>query len=602
MLSLSGPEYYLIFIIMAALALIVSNTLAPDLVALLVVLALGLSGIIKLDEALAGFSRPAVITIMGLFVITSTLERTGVVQWLAERLARLSGRTEGRIMLVFMGAGSLLSLVMNNIAAGAVLLPAAVHVARQAQVPPSKVLMPLAFGTLVGGMATLFTTANIIVSSALQSQGERALTVLDFLPTGGAIVVTGTLYMWLVGRRMLPSHETLVQSIVPAAPAIDLPTTYQLDQRLWEVQILPTSPLVGQSLAQSEIGKRLGVTVLGIWHGREAKLPPSPTEVIAADDILLVLGHISRVNQLAQEGATIGRGGQYTASLSAQEVRLAEAIVGPRSPMLGQTLKDIHFRAKFGLTVVAVWRSGRSYRTDVGTLALQAGDALLLVGPAARIQVLALEPGFIVLEPPAPPPTTPNHARLSALITALAIGVSAFGWVPTPEAMLAGAVLMALTGCIRMENVYRAIEWRIIFLIAGMSSLTVALVSTGLAERIGQGLAAALLPFGPLALIAGLYLFTVLLTQVVGGQVSALIVGPVAIAVAVQAQVNPPAVAVAVAIACSTSFLTPLAHPVNMLMINPGGYTFGDFIRVGSGMTLTCLLTLLLSMPLLWSL
>lgn len=594
--TLNGAEIYILLVVGAALALIASGRFAPDLVALLVLLALGLSGVITPRQALAGFSQPAVVTIIGLFIITATLENVGVVQWIADRLARLGGSAELRMVTVFMLAGALLSLLMNNIAAGAVLLPAAVRVARQSEVPPSKLLIPLAYGTLVGGMATLFTTANIIISSALQSQGYPQLTLGDFLLSGGPMVVTGTLYVVLIGRRLLPSRESLTR----VAPRPDLRATYQLDERMWEVAVAPTSPLVGQSLRASGIGERLGVTVLGIWHGQEAKIPPAPYDLVEANDILLVLGREERVRRLEAERAFVGRDGQSTDPGRRRAVELTEVIVAPRSPVIGHTLKDIRFRAKYGLTTVAIWRGGRAYRTDVGTMRLQAGDAMLVVGPPERVRQLAQEPGYILLEEPPPALADRRKALTTAAITGVAILLSAIGAVPTAMAMLGGAVALVLAGCTTMESAYRSVEWRIIFLIAGMLPISTALTNTGLAAQAGEAFIASLAPLGPLALVAGLYLFTVLLTQVMGGQVTSLIVGPIAIATGVQAGVDPAAVGVAVAMACSAAFLTPIGHPVNLLMMTPGGYTFGDFLRVGLGMTAVCFLTLLVVMPLVW--
>ncbi|HEU5097977.1 MAG TPA: SLC13 family permease [Roseiflexaceae bacterium] len=598
--ALSSYEIELLIIVGLALAAILSNWLRPDLVALLVLLALSISGIVTPEQAVAGFSRSAVLTIVGLFVITATLERTGVVQWLADQLAQLGGTRETRMIAVFMGAGALLSLVMNNIAAGAVLLPAAVTVARQAQVRESRLLMPLAFGTLLGGMATLFTTANIIVSGSLQAQGQRSLTMLDFLPTGGAMVLAGVAYMLLIGRRLLPNRESVGRAIM-ARP--DLTQTYQLAERLWEVQVHPDSPLVDQPLTQSVIGERLGATVAAIWHGREAKIPPAPTDVIAANDILLVMGREERVRQLEAKRTTIGRYGYHRNGSPNLSVHLTEVVIAPRSPAIGKTLKELRFRTKFGMTTVALWREGRSYRTDVGDFALEAGDALLMVGPPGRIKLLAEEPGYIVLNGAhALPPTDRYKAILSVCITALVLLLSAVGIIPTAEAMLAGAAALVLAKCINMEEAYRAIEWRVVVLIAGMLPIGTALVATGLAARIGQAFTLALAPAGALGLIAGLYLFTMILAQLVGGQVAALIVGPIAVSAAVQLGVNPPAVAVAVAIACSAAFLTPIAHPVNVLMMAPGGYSFNDFLRVGLGMAVVCLATLLLAMPLFWAL
>jgi di/tricarboxylate transporter len=598
--ALSPRELGLLLIVGLALGLILSNRLRPDLVAILVLLALGISSILTPEQAVAGFSRPAVLTIVGLFVITAALEHTGVVQWIADRLAHLSGTHELRMIAVFMGAGALLSLIMNNIAAGAVLLPAAVSVARKSNVRESRLLMPLAFGTLLGGMATLFTTANIIVSGSLQAQGQPGLTMLDFLPTGGVIALAGVGYMLLIGRRLLPNRESVGRAAL-ARP--DLSATYQLAERLWEVRVHPDSPLVNQPLAESVIGARLGATVTAIWRGREAKIPPAPTDVITANDILLVMGREERVRQLEAQQTTIGRYGYHRNSAPDLAVHLTEVVIAPRSPAIGKTLKELRFRTKFGMTTVALWREGRSYRTDVGDFPLQAGDALLMVGSPGRIKLLAEEPGYIVLNGihrTAAPAT--RKARLAVLITALALFLSAANIIPTAEAMLAGAVALVLAGCLSMEEAYRAIEWRVVVLIAGMLPIGTAFVEAGLAARIGQVFTATLAPAGPLTLIAGLYLFTILLTQLVGGQVAALIVGPIAVSAAVQLGVNPSAVGVAVAIGCSAAFLTPIAHPVNVLMMGPGGYTFNDFARVGLGMTVVCFVSLLLVLPLLWAL
>jgi len=600
LVALSTREIELLVIVGLALALILSNRLRPDLVALIVLLALGISGILTPEQAVAGFSRSAVLTIVGLFVITATLEHTGVVQWLADHLAHLSGTNETRMIAVFMGAGALLSLVMNNIAAGAVLLPAAVSVARQANVRESRVLMPLAFGTLLGGMATLFTTANIIISGSLQAQDQRGLTMLDFLPVGSVIVLTGMGYMLLIGRRLLPNRESVGRTMMIRP---NLTQTYQLAERLWEVRVHPDSPLVNQQLADSVIGARLGATVAGIWHGREAKIPPAPTDVITANDILLILGREERVRQLEAQRTTIGRWGYHRNGSPDLSVHLTEVVIAPRSPAIGKTLKELRFRTKFGLTTVALWREGRSYRTDVGDFPLEAGDALLMVGAPGRIKLLAEEPGYIVLNGAHTLPL-PNRRKaiLTVAITALVLLLAATNIIPTAEAMLAGAAALVLSGCMSMEDAYRAIEWRVVVLIAGMLPIGTALVETGLAARIGQAFTVTLAPAGPMALIAGLYLFTVLLTQLVGGQVAALIVGPIAVSAAVQLGVNPPAVGIAVAMACSAAFLTPIAHPVNVLMMAPGGYTFNDFLRVGLGMTIIGFLTLLLVMPLFWQL
>jgi di/tricarboxylate transporter len=368
------------------------------------------------------------------------------------------------------------------------------------------------------------------------------------------------------------------------------------------VRVLPGSPLVGQTLGASLIGSQLGVAVMAIWSGRTARIAPAPDEVIAADDLLLVLGREERVSQLAALGARLGRNGHGPQALRTLAVYLCEVLIGPRASAIGQTLKSLRLRSRFGVTAVALWREGRSYRTDVGDFVLEPGDALLVVGGPEALHSLAAEPGLITPDQPQEPPPPPERARWAVGITLAALFLSATAALPTAEVLLAGGALLVQTGCLSMEDAYRAIEWRVVVLIAGLLPIGTALTESGLAAQIGQALAGSLASAGPLALLAALYLLTVALTQVVGGQVAALLVGPVAVSAAVQLQVNPQAVGVAVAMACSAAFLTPVAHPVNLLMLGPGGYTFGDFLRVGSGLALVCFLTLLATMPLLWPL
>lgn len=596
----SWQELVLLVLAGGAFLLLLTNRVRPDLVALLVLITLAVGRVLTPAQALAGFSNPAVVTIASLFIVTAALEKTGVVSLLADRLSGLTGGNETRAVVVFTTAGALLSLVMSNLAAAAVLLPAAVQVARRHGWSESKLLIPIAFGTLLGGMATLLTTANLIVGGCLEAQGLRPLAMLDFLPIGGVVAAVGVAYMATVGHRLLPDRQSLARAALSRA---DLTTTYQLAERLWEVRIDPQSPLVGKRLEDCAIGTRLGVTVLASWRGREARMPPDPHEAIAGGDILLVLGREERVRQLELEGTTIGRNTHPRGfDVHGTPVQLAEVIIPPRSPAIGQTLKQLRLRRKFGLTGVALWRGGRSYRTDVGDFELHAGDALLMVGAQGQVASLAEEPGFLVLDRQGGGHVQPWRAAWASLVTLAVIVLAAGGWLATAEAMLAGAALLIVTGCLNMDQAYRAVEWRALMVVAGMLPLGTAMVTTGLAAGLTQHLSRALGAFGPLAVVIALWLIAAALAQVVGGQIAALILGPVAVAAALQLHVNPIAAGVAVALGCAAAFLTPVAHPVNVLVMSPGGYTPGDYLRVGAGLFLTCLVTFAVAMPLLWSL
>jgi len=390
---LTAPEVVLIAILVGTFALLLSGKTRPDVTAILVLLALAVTGLVTPQEALSGFSRGAVITIIGLFIITHALETTGVVQTLANHIRRVGRGSEVRLVLLFMAAGALLSLVMNNIAAAAVLLPAAVQVGRDSNVRLSKLLIPLSFGTMVGGMATYFTTANIIMSGVLHDQQLAGLDMMDFLPTGGLIVLLALAYMALIGRRLLPERNSVSATTTPRSLSRNLFETYSLDERLWDVHVPQGSRMVNTALSHSRIGAELGLTVLAIGRSGQTILTPEPITVINSGDTLLVLGRWDRVEKLNAWGLNVSH--EKGTSQREFAVDLTEVIIPPRSGMIGKTLRGIQFRSKFGLTSVALWREGRSYRTDVGSTPLAVGDALLMVGAAARMKALAQDSDWL---------------------------------------------------------------------------------------------------------------------------------------------------------------------------------------------------------------
>ncbi|MDX2160857.1 MAG: SLC13 family permease [bacterium] len=599
---LTTPEIVLIAIIGTAILFILSNRIRADVVAIMVLLALQITGVLTTEEAFSGFSRQVIFTLIGLFIMSYALEVTGVVSWIASRVTQIGGGRESRLMLIILGAGAALALIMNIIAAGAVLLPVAVQVARDSGVRASKLLIPLSYGTLLGATATIFATANIVMSGILQDQGYSALAFSDFLPTGIPIILLGVGYMLVIGRKLLPDREGMGGAPSSRGLARSLYETYQLKERMWELRVLPTSRLVGVRLADSDIGEALGLSVVAIWRGGHAILAPSPDEVIAQEDFLLVLGREDRVRVLLLWGTKLAReDGDLNTPRHDYSVDLTEVIIAPRSSVIGKTLYEIGFRNKYGLTAVALWRGGRSYRTDVGKFKLEEGDALLMVGPVRNIRTLQKERDYIVLTSShtAQPPM-PHKAPLAVVITLAVVLLSIFEVLPSAEAMLIGAVAMVITGCVNMDDAYRGITWRVIFLIAGMIPVSIALVNTGLADRLGGLVVALTAPYGQIAVIAGIFLLTMALTQVLSGQVTAIIMGPVAIAAALQTGIDPLAMGVAAATACSAAFLIPTAHPVNALMMGPGGYVPSDFTKVGIGMTLVVFAALMAGMMIFW--
>lgn len=589
----------LAFIVLIAFVLMLSNKVRADVAALGVALALGVTGIIAPADVFAGFSRSAVITLIGLFIMTQGLTRTGVTQAMGRGLSKLSGGGETRLIAITMLSGAGLSLLMNNIAAAAMLLPATIEACRRARVPPSRVMMPLAFATALGGMATYFTTANIIVSSALTDRGLRGFGIFDFAPIGIPVTLAGIAYMLLAGRRLLP-RTTLAQKMAGDGPggAKTLAASFELQERLNEALVPPSSGLVGQTLEQSGIGEKFGLSVLAILRGGKSILAPSGQQEMRANDRLVVIGRAERAARLAELGAELIAPQTGDDDLISDEVSLVEVILAPRSRAAGQTLKQLRFRQRFGASVAALWHGGRSFRTDQADLPLAFGDSMLVHASRDSIALLQSDPDYLVLRADKTDPLVKGRNALALGIMAAAIGLSAINLLPTPQAMMLGALAMVLTGCLSMDEAYRAVEWRAIFLIAGMIPLSIAMQQTGAANAIGNALVMGLSRFGPLAVAAGLLVVTMLLGQVMSGQVAAVVMAPIAISAAQIIGADPRSMSLYAALGCSISFLLLTAHPVNVFVMGAGGYKPSDYPRVGAALTLICIAVVLLVAPL----
>jgi di/tricarboxylate transporter len=585
-----------------AVMLMVTELLRAEVAAWLLAIALMLSGLITPEETFSGFSRAAVVTILAIFILTKGLDKTGVIRYAGSVLRRLAGDRPTRFLVFVMVSGAVLSFFMNNIAAAAVLLPAVVDVARRTKTSPSKLLMPLAFSVNLGGLATLLATSNILVSGTLSQLGLSPYSLLDFVPVGVPLIVLGILYVLLFGRRMLPTVDLVEQFDRADHLHQELTETYALGERLSEVLIPTHSPLAGSSIAESQVGRKLGLNVLAICHGGEAAcVAPGPGHILRAGDTLLVSGRPERVRQLADLGAEVLEDLRWNDTLSTEQVVFSEVILAPRSQAAGRTLKDLRFRDKYGLSVVAIWRGGRSYRTDVGDMPLQFGDALLTHGPRRGVSILRADLDFLVLAEPDVPPRV-RKGWLAALIMVLALAAAASGLLPIAAAMVLGALLMIVTGCLTVDEAYRGVEWRAISLIAGMLPAGIALVESGAATWLGELLTTTLGGRGPLALAGGMLLLAIVLAQAMSGQVAAVVLTPIAVAAAQQVGADPRAMAMSVALGCGMVFVTPMSHPVNVLVMGPGGYRVRDFVRVGLPLTLILFVAVLVLLPIFWPL
>jgi len=600
-------------ILIIPIVLVIVNRLRMDLAAIIMAVALGLAQILGFGmlgavntpgdsvKSISGFGQPVVFTLIALFIMTRVLDRTGVTRWIAFRLIRLGGNNESVLIGAFTSTTALLSLIMNNLAAAALILPAAMEVSRQTGVKPSKLLIPVSFGSLLGGVATYFTTANIILSDLLQiaNPPQESLGILSFTPTGGLIAIAGIVFLTLFGKYLLPDREPSEEQAFTRFTGSQLEDFYELGERLWEAQVRKESAFVNRSITECGFGNKWGVVVAAVRRKSEEFTLPLPSQILQVGDTLLMVGREEKMIALREMGLKTQLA-QNENHLTIHGITVAEIVLGPHAHVQGKTLKEIDFRHKFGLTVVALRRLNHSYRTNVGEFELAFGDSLLVIGESQRIQELKRNRDFIVIEPnPADLPIQKKDAIISTLILASAITASIFG-APVFLCMLAGSVLMILLNLISMEEAYRAIEWQPIFLIGGMYSISLAMVQTGAAQQLGHVLLSLVEPLGGLGLATGANIFSSILTQFLGGQVSALVAGPITITAAISMGINAQAIAVATAIGCSISFLTPMAHPVNVMIIGPGNYKFKDFFKIGWILTILSFIMLMIGMVLIW--
>ena len=590
-------------ILIIALVLFFTNKIPADLVALLVVVALGLTGILTPQEAFSGFSRSAVITILAIFIIAEALQRTGVTEQVGNILIKVGGKSELHLIVAVMIAGAFLSLFMNNIAAAAVLLPAVSGAARKANVTISKVLIPLAFSTILGGMATLLTTSNIVLSSLLQDNNLEGFSLVDFAPVGVPMVVVGILYIALVGRRQLRGDSAVDRTVAPSSHTKDLVETYHLDENLFRAKVPENSFLINKKIAECTLREDFSVSIVAIERDGKRLFSISPETVIEDGDTLILEGKEEDFRRRDVEPFMehLESPEWHEQDFQSRALTVVEAMLSPRSRLIGETLRSSHFRDKYGMNVLAIWRRDEEIIINLADVPLEFGDALLLQGPREKFAVMRDDPDLILLmQKEVAAITVPGKGRAALLIVIAALILAIMLPDLTGAIMLGGALAMMLTGILTTEQAYSSISWKTVFLVAGILPMGIALTKTNAAAMLANVIISALGPLGPLALLAGLLLTTIFFVQAINGAAVAAIIGPIAIQVAQQTNMNPRTLTMGVALATSMAFITPLGHPVNILVMSPGGYNFRDFVKIGLPLTIILFIVVMIILPIVW--
>jgi len=571
-----------------------SQRIRVEIVAMSVLVILTLTGVVTVSEALSGFSNPAVITVGAVLVVSGGLLHTGVAGAVGRGILRLAGHSEASIVGLLMVTAGLLSAFINDVGGVAVLMPAAVEIARRARISPSKLLIPLSFGSLLGGMTTLIgTPPNILANQYLLDHGLEPFSFFYFTPVGAAVLMVGICYMSLVGRRLIPSRRSVDDLRWGPEQPLARPEAYHLEERLFEVRIPDDSPLNGQSIVQTHFRQALNLRILGIIRNGKTKLAPNGAETLHSGDILLVKGRPGEVARLeSAHDLELEVGAQVSIQdLESRETGVTEAVLAPHSDLVGKSLRQIRFREKFGLTGLAIWRRGEPIRTGVADKALEFGDALLMQGPRSNLELLQSNGDFLILEAGYEQEMRRHRAPLAVLILLGLVSVAILGLLPISMAMVIGAGLMIVTGCLTLEEAYESIDWRVILLLVGMLPAGIAMDKSGIAQLLA-GQIMRLCHGQPFITTLGVLTVTMLLSQILNNAATIVLIAPVALSAAQNVGIDPRIFLLGSTIASSAAFLTPISHQANILVMGSGGYRFTDYARVGLPLSLLTLPTI----------
>jgi di/tricarboxylate transporter len=775
-----------LLILLVALVLFISEVLRMDLVALLVLTTLAITGLVSPTEALSGFSNAAVITVWAMFILSEGLTRTGIADTLGRQVMKVAGHKEIPLIIVIMVTSGGLSAFMNNIGVAALMLPVVIDISRRTEISPSRLLMPLAFGCLLGGLTTLIgTPPNLLISGALAQHGETPFLMFDFASVGIGAMVAGIIFVALIGRLMLPTsnlstegqrsqrnlraqyglqERTFVMTIpqgsvivgktladtriasaggliviarerhnkvdtLPSrktilaagdkllvqgrldrfneirrwselviereAPVIqglmsdqiklvevtvapnsnlvknllhhrdfrrrfgtnvlairrkelvrrvnlsyvpiragdclllqgseemleglenspefseirpvteeDVTDIYRLPERIFVVRVPRDSQLGGSTLAQSRIGDAFDFRLLATFREGKLTIMPAPDEVILGGDLLLIQGRAEDLDVLRglQQLEVREKVSPNLNIFESDRLSTVETTLSPQSTLAGLKVADINFREKYGLELIAIWRSGKAIRSDLDAKTIEFGDGLLFVGPRAKLMLLNEASDLLVLTPIKVSVIDTRRAPLAGMIMLGVVGAVLIGWQPISIAAVVGATLMVLFGCLNMEQAYRAIDWRAVFLIAGMLPLGIAMQETGTAEFLAGKVMDGLGEFGPWPVIMGLYAITAMATMIIPTAALVVLMSPIVMSACGEMGIAPQTAMMAVAMAASASFTSPISHPANILVMGPGGYRFVDYIKLGVPLTLVIFVVVMILLPIFWPL
>ena len=607
---MTGDIIFQLVLLATVVALFASDRVRPDAVALGLILVLMISGQLTAGEAVSGFGDPLVLMIAGLFVVGEGLSRTGVAHALGGMLVRHAGGSEVRLLVSLMAVVAILSAFMSSTGAVAVFIPVTFTLARRTGTPVERLLMPLSIAALLGGMLTLIgTPPNLVVSAELQRTGQAPFGFFDFLPVGLAVLVACTLWIVVVGRHQLTGQVAEVSDHVEPTIA-DLADRYGKLNSTRSFRVIETSPLVGHTPALLELGRAHEVTLIGVERQRRfvrEGLIPEPETILQAGDVLHFLGADAAIDRLVrdQQLETAGRLRDH-GDVMLQTLGLAEALVPPGSSLAGASVRESRLRSERGLTTVAIRRHERVIDEKIADVKLAVGDSMLVLGDWRAIGALGRNPRELLTlslprEMAEVAPSRPRAPLAVAIVLAMLL-VMTFNLMPAVAAVLLAALVMTSCRCVSPKQAYQSVNWPSLVLIAGMLPMATALEQSGAITLIVNAMVSTLGDAGPQAVMASLFVLTALFSQFISNTATAVLIAPIAAMAAAELGVSPRPLLMTVALAASAAFLTPVASPVNTLVMGPGGYRFVDFVKVGLPLVLITMAAAVFLVPLVFPL
>jgi len=595
-------QLVLFAILIGSIILLFTEWIRLDLTAILIILALSMTGVLAPEEALSGFSSEPAIMLAAIFVLSGALFHTGLSERLGSWIKLLAGKSFERIITVIMPSVALLSAFIGHIALTAIMLPITFNLSRENDIPPSKLLMPMSFAASLGtAIAIIGAPAFLVADGLLRQSGQNGLGIFSIAPIGLVLSLAGMIFVLLLGRFLLPAHHGSDETV----------DHFRLQGYYTELVLLPDSPLIGRTIREIEEEQQTDFKVVAWYRSHRPRGKPYGNKKTQVADILVVRTNPDKLATIQQErGIALQPLQKYekTFLLSQQNgndkeelaSRLVQSVVAPRSDLIGRTIGKIDFLRNYGVIIVGVWRSKGWLRTELSRVRLREGDVLVMVGDNTSLKRISEDQSFLMLVPFKGEPKPLHKARLAGIIMLLSILVAALNLFPIQVTLMAGVAVMILSGCISTKQAYQSIDTRIYVFIAGAIPLGLAMQKTGTATLMAGWLQDLVLTWDIHWILLALFLVTGIITQVMSDAATTALFAPVAIALAQNLNVRPEPLVVTVAVASVASFLTPIGHHGNLLIYGPGQYRFSDFLRVGIPLTLLVAVIVSIMAPMLW--